>query len=232
VRARLTAEEAPELFGTIEALRRALRAPRVHRVLVTDEFNAAMLRVPRLGMLAGYSNQLLLGLPLAKALTAEQFKAVLAHELAHLAQANELEADAASARLVSPGALAQALTAVSVVGSWLEQRYWPRIHGQRGRAPLPAFAPYSAMGRLASELQPESIHQWLKQALSRKAALHGAHPSLAERLAALGQKPKLLLPAPGEAADRLFGAALERITRAFDERWKDRLLSGRRASPA
>jgi Zn-dependent protease with chaperone function len=218
VRAKLTAEEAPELFGMIEDLRRRLRAPRVHRVLVTENLNAAVVRVLRLGIPGWYRNHLLIGLPLAKALTAEQFRAVLAHELAHLKRAGELEADAASARLVSPAAVAQALTAVSVVGGWLEERYWPQL--RRGQAPQPAFAPYSAMGRLASEMQPESIHRWLKRALSRKAASHDTHPPLTERLAALNQRPRLMLPPPGAAADRLLGGALERITRAFDERWQ------------
>jgi hypothetical protein len=199
----------------IEELRARLRAPRVHRVLVTGDFNAAVVRVPRLALLGWYRNHLLIGLPLAKALTPEQFRAVLAHELAHLLRAGELEADAASARLVSPAAVAQALTAVSVVGGWLEERYaWPRRRRRGARAPQPAFAPYAAMGRLASEMQPESIHRWLKRALLRKPASDDTHPPLAERLAALNERPRLVLPAPGAAADRLLGGALERLTRS------------------
>jgi Zn-dependent protease with chaperone function len=275
---RITAQEAPELFRMIEELRRRLRSPRFHHVLVTDDFNAAVVQAPRLGMFGWHRNYLLIGLPLAKALTVEQFKAVLAHEFGHLAKghgamsnwiyrqrlrwsrlmaaledveswgivlfrpflrwyapffnaysyplarANEFEADATSARLVSPGAAAQALTAVNVVGSWLEERYWPQIHRQADHLPQPAFAPYSSMGKLAGDLEPEAIHKWLKQALSRKTTTDDTHPSLSERLGALSEKPKLLLPAPGEAADRLLGGALERITRAFDERWRDRIL--------
>jgi Zn-dependent protease with chaperone function len=220
MRTRLTARQAPGLFAMLEELRARLQAPRVHRVLVTDEFNAAVLRVPRLGIFGWRANHLLIGLPLAKALTVEQFKAVLAHELAHLKRAGELEADAASARAVSAGAVAQALTAVSVVGSWLEERYWPQLRRRGAGAPQPAaFAPYSAMGRLAREMQPESIHRWLKRALLRKRASDDTHPSLAERLAALNEKPRLLLPAPGAAADRLLGRALEGLTRAFDREY-------------
>jgi Zn-dependent protease with chaperone function len=237
---RVTAREAPGLFVMIEELRRRLRAPEVHHVLVTDHFNAAVVQARRLGIFGGHRNYLLIGLPLAKALTVEQFKAVLAHEIWHLAKghaatssaisrqrprrAREFEADATSARLVSPGAAAQALTAVNVVGSWLEERYWPQIHQQADQLPQPAFSPYSSMGRLASDMEPDSIHKWLKQALARKTALHDTHPSLSERLGALNERPKLVLPAAGQAADRLLGGALERITRAFDERWKDRVL--------
>lgn len=272
----VTAKEAPELFALIEELRKRLRAPKFHHVLVTDEFNAGVIQDPRLGIFGWYRNYLLVGLPLAKALTPEQFKAVLAHELGHLAKghaalsnwiynqrlrwsrlmaaleeveswgvvlfrpflrwyapyfnacsyplarANEFEADAASARLASPGAAAQALTAVNVVGAYLEERYWPRIHRQADDVPQPTgFAPYAGMGRL--DLEPEAIAAWLDEALARKTTLDDTHPALAERLGALEEPPKLALPAPGTAADRLFGGALERITRAFDERWKEHI---------
>jgi hypothetical protein len=262
----------------IEELRRKLRSPRFHHVLVTDDFNAAVVQDPRLGIFGWYRNYLLIGLPLVKALTVEQFKAVLAHEFGHLAnghgamsnwiyrqrlrwsrlmevlegvesrgivlfrpflrwyspyfnaysyplaRANEFEADATSARLVSPGAAAQALTAVNVVGSYLHERYWPRIHRQADVLPQPSFAPYSSMGKLAADMEPDAIHKWLKQALARKTTLDDTHPALTERLGALNEKPSLALPEAGAAADRLLGAALERITQAFDERWKDRIL--------
>jgi len=274
----VTRKEAPELFAMIEELRRKLRSPRFHHVLVTDEFNAAVVQDPRLGIFGWYRNYLLIGLPLAKALTVEQFKAVLAHEFGHLAKghgamsnwiyrqrlrwsrlmevlegvesrgivlfrpflrwyspyfnaysyplarANEFEADATSARLVSPAAAAQALTAVNVVASYLHERYWPRIHRQADVLPQPAFAPYSSMGKLAADMEPDAIHKWLKQALARKTTLDDTHPALTERLGALSEKPRLALPEAGAAADRLLGAALERITQAFDERWKDRIL--------
>jgi len=274
----VTADEAPELFGTIEELRRRLRSPRFHHVLVTDDFNAAVVQDPRLGIFGWHRNYLLIGLPLAKALTVEQFKAVLAHEFGHLAKghgamsnwiyrqrlrwarlmavlegveswgivlfrpflrwyspyfnaysyplarANEFEADATSARLVSPGAAAQALTAVNVVGSYLEERFWPKIHKLADNLPQPAFAPYSSMGKLAGDMEPDSIHKWLKDALARKTTLDDTHPSLTERLGALREEARLALPSVEAAADRLFGRALEGITQAFDKRWQDGIL--------
>jgi Zn-dependent protease with chaperone function len=86
---RLRRSDAPRLFDELEALRRALRAPRVHRVLLTDEYNAAVTQVPRLGVLGWwYRNYLIVGYPLLAALTREETRAVLAHELAHLSRAH------------------------------------------------------------------------------------------------------------------------------------------------
>ena len=275
----ITARDAPELFAMIEELRRALRSPRFHHVLVTDDFNAAVAQTPRLGLFGWSRNYLLIGLPLAKALTVEQFKAVLAHEFGHLskghgrmsnwiysqrlrwsrlmsaleaaesrglflfrpflrwyapyfnaysyplARANEFEADATSARLASKRAAAEALTAVNVVDSYLQERFWPQIVRRADEMPQPAFAPYSGMGaRVASEIDPASIEAWLEQALARKTTLDDTHPSLTERLGALGEEPRLALPAAGAAADRLLGGALERITQEFDQRWHDGIL--------
>ncbi len=84
----LTAAEAPELFAAIDDMRRKLRGPRVHRVLLTDEYNAAVVQTPRLGLLGWQKNHLILGLPMMQALSPEQFRAVLAHEYGHLAGAH------------------------------------------------------------------------------------------------------------------------------------------------
>ena len=275
----ITAQDAPELFAMIEELRGALRSPRFHHVLVTDDFNAAVVQDPRLGLFGWCRNYLLIGLPLAKSLSVEQFKAVLAHEFGHLARghgrmsnwiyaqrlrwgrlmaaleqaesiglflfrpflrwytpyfnaysyplarANEFEADATSARLTSNRAAAEALTAVNVVSSYLDERYWPQIHRRAEDLPQPAFAPYSGMARgLASEIDEKSMHEWLQQALAAKTSFDDSHPSLTERLGALGEPPALSLPAPDAAADRLLGRALERITREFDHRWQQGVL--------
>lgn len=80
------ARQAPELFTMIDALRRQLGAPRFHHVLVTEGFNAGVVQSPRLGILGWHRNYLLIGLPLMKSLSVEQFKAVLAHEFGHLAK--------------------------------------------------------------------------------------------------------------------------------------------------
>lgn len=80
--------ERRRLFATIEEVREAAKAPPVHAVLLTNSLDAAIVQVPRLGLLGWPENYLLLGLPLMELLTPVEFKAVLAHELAHVSGAH------------------------------------------------------------------------------------------------------------------------------------------------
>jgi Zn-dependent protease with chaperone function len=74
----------PALHAEVQALRRQLRTPPVHEIILTEEFNAAVAQTPRLGVLGWNRNSVVLGVPLLLALTPEQARAVLAHEFGHL----------------------------------------------------------------------------------------------------------------------------------------------------
>lgn len=272
--------EAPELFALVDGLRRQLGTPRFHHVLITDVFNAGVVQSPRLGIFGWTQNYLLIGLPLMKTLTVDQFKAVLAHEFGHLAKdhgrmsnwiyrqrlrwsrllttldasssrgsllftpflnwftpyfnaysfpmarANEYEADATSARLTSPRKAAEALTNIHVVGSYLEDRYWPQIHKQADEQPQPNFTPYFGIGHsVIKELDAASSEVWLDQVIAMKTDSTDTHPALNDRLEALGELPRLALPQMEQTADRLLGDMLEVITTSFDQRWRDNILS-------
>ncbi|WP_299491556.1 M48 family metallopeptidase [Acaryochloris sp. IP29b_bin.137] len=80
----LNRQQVPQLFALVDQLTQKLQAPRLHNILLTAEFNAAVVQVPRLGILGWQENYLLLGLPLLQSLSLEQFQAVLAHEFGHL----------------------------------------------------------------------------------------------------------------------------------------------------
>ena len=82
----LTRANAPDLYRLLDDSRRQLKIPRLHQVLLTSDFNAGVMQVPRLGLFGWHKNYLLIGLPLMKSLTVEQFRAVLAHELGHLSR--------------------------------------------------------------------------------------------------------------------------------------------------
>jgi Zn-dependent protease with chaperone function len=85
---RIVRAQAPRIFEMIDDIRRQARAPVAHEVLITEDFNAAVVQLPRLGIFGWPKNYLLLGLPLMQALPLEEFKAVLAHEFGHLSGAH------------------------------------------------------------------------------------------------------------------------------------------------
>jgi Zn-dependent protease with chaperone function len=80
----LRRHDAPRLFEMVAEIGAALHAPRFHHLLLTDEFNAAIVQIPRLGILGWQRNYLVIGLPLMLALAPQQFRSVLAHEMGHL----------------------------------------------------------------------------------------------------------------------------------------------------
>ncbi|WP_155749496.1 M48 family metallopeptidase [Scytonema sp. UIC 10036] len=77
-------KDLPGLYAFVDELSSKLQAPCFHQILLVDDFNAAVMQRPRLGLLGWQQNYLIIGLPLMLALTTEQFRAVLAHELGHL----------------------------------------------------------------------------------------------------------------------------------------------------
>lgn len=76
--------DAPRLFDLAKGIREATDGPRLHKVLLTDDYNAGIVQRPRLGLLGWQENYLLVGLPLLRALSLTDVKAVLAHEFGHL----------------------------------------------------------------------------------------------------------------------------------------------------
>ncbi|MEH1934935.1 MAG: M48 family metallopeptidase [Nostoc sp.] len=80
----LQPQDVPNLYSLINEISSKLEAPRFHHILLTNDFNAGVVQIPRLGLLGWQQNYLIVGLPLMLALPPEQFRAVLAHELGHL----------------------------------------------------------------------------------------------------------------------------------------------------
>ena len=85
---RISKDNAPELARMLEDVRRAIRGPRLHSVLVDERPNAGVVQVPRAGGLFGSRNYLVLGLPFLLALTADEFRGVVGHELGHLSRSH------------------------------------------------------------------------------------------------------------------------------------------------
>jgi Zn-dependent protease with chaperone function len=85
---RVSRSDYPELFRIIDEIRKATAAPPAHEVLLTNELNAAIVQVPRLGLFGWQKNYMILGLPLLQMLSLDELKAVLAHERGHLSGAH------------------------------------------------------------------------------------------------------------------------------------------------
>jgi Zn-dependent protease with chaperone function len=82
----LRQEQAPGLFRMIDEVNDRVRGPTIHEVLVNGDLNAGVVQIPRRGGLFGQRNYLVLGLPYMQALSPEEFRAVIAHELGHLSK--------------------------------------------------------------------------------------------------------------------------------------------------
>ena len=147
-----------------------------------------------------------------------------------LARNNEYEADAMAARMTSPQGAAQALTNVTLIGCYLEQRYWPDVYAA-AREPYNDQAPFSRFDPNGiSEVSKTLLRQWHASALKRHTGVSDTHPSLGDRLEALGQRAQFKPPAQGAGADRLLGDVLENIERLLDLHWRKRVVKTLRGS--
>jgi len=77
-------QDAPGLFEMIDEISREAGGVKFDVVLLTGDLNAAVSQVPRLGVFGWYKTYLLIGIPLIDSTSPEEFKAILAHEFAHL----------------------------------------------------------------------------------------------------------------------------------------------------
>ena len=234
-------EDAPTLFDLVREVESAIQSPHVHHILLTDVFNAAVVQIPRLGFLGWQKNYLLVGLPLMQALTAEQFRAAVAHELGHLsgahghfavwiyrvrqtwtqivtrlheegrygsfifelflnwyapffnaysfvlARAQEYEADSRAVELAGREHAAQALINLELRGRFLLEDFWPKFYRQADAQPEPPPDVFTQfVSAMKHQFAPDTSHKWFLQALVIRTGHEDTHPSLADRLAAMG----------------------------------------------
>ena len=78
--------EAPALFEMIDDIVERVQGPRIHHVLLNGEINAFVSQIPRRFGILGWTNYMVLGVPYMQALDADEFRAVVAHEVGHLSR--------------------------------------------------------------------------------------------------------------------------------------------------
>lgn len=83
---RLSRRHYPTLFKEIDAVRKQLRLRKIHGVWLNDELNAGAAQLSRVLRVGPLRNEILIGLPLMEAVRLDEFRGILAHELAHLSR--------------------------------------------------------------------------------------------------------------------------------------------------
>lgn len=283
-------EQAKRLFDLITEVRKALGGPRVHRVLLSDEFNAGIVQIPRFGMFGWFRNYLVIGLPLLQALSPEEFRAVLAHEFGHLsgkhgrfsgwiyrlrrtwtqifvtvdqerhyasfifewflkwyapflnaysfalARAQEREADAYSVGIAGKAVAARTLVRMAEKERALEEEFWPNFFRRAHDQVQPPKDPFAQMlAGLEQPIERAKAEKWFLQTLKVETGYDDTHPSLADRLAAMGfardqlatESVKALVQTNGSGEETAAACYLQELPDdfipGFDRLWKERI---------
>lgn len=280
----LKSKDAPRLFDLIKEVQQAVEGPRVHKVLLTDDFNAGIVQRPRLGILGWQMNYLVVGLPYLKALSVDDVRAVIAHEFGHLsgshgkfsgwiyrvrqtwvqiltkmkqqgrrgsvifewffewyapyfeaysfvlARAQEYEADRCSVAVSGKEHAARALINSELKAQALSEDFWSAFYRQADKLPEPP-QPFTAMLQaLGQPISSDKARLWFSQSLTRRHDYYDTHPSLADRLAAIGYpevraNPEIELFGPAAALETaehyLLGAPPAGFIAGHDLLWKE-----------
>ncbi|UNK51144.1 M48 family metalloprotease [Lysobacter sp. S4-A87] len=139
-----------------------------------------------------------------------------------LARANEYEADATAARVVGAPAAAQALQRVGLGATVLDRDFWPGVQRSMQTHAQPPLALYREMAASFSRPGADESTR-LAELLQETPDLEDTHPTLAQRLEALGQAAAPV-PAPNRsAADVLLGPLQELLQERFSQEWREQV---------
>ncbi len=135
-----------------------------------------------------------------------------------LAREDEYEADAVSARVAGEAARVSALLRIAHAAQWIELRFAPKLQARmRAQAhPPPQFN--AMLAAALREAPPIDIARLLASA-ERENDLTDTHPTLPQRVSAVGAPPALR--EQDVAAIALLGESLSRIERKLDETWRN-----------
>lgn len=153
-----------------------------------------------------------------------------------LARANEYEADACSVRLAGADAAARALIRIRVEGALLAEKFWPETFARANQEPEP---PADIVGEADRILKrgpaADDAARWLRQSFLIETNNADTHPSLKDRLRAIGKLPAELeagafpetppsVPAQS-AADFFLGAHAAVVARKMSDGWKQTIAA-------
>jgi Zn-dependent protease with chaperone function len=143
-----------------------------------------------------------------------------------LAQVHEFEADRASVRIAGLDATASALARTVVGMAFLDESLAPELWKRADIDPSPPGFVSSAARKLREAGEHEDAERWLVDALDARPEAISTHPTLRERLEALGFDPEHVRPRPARvsvsAAETMLDPELrESLTQVLDERMRE-----------
>lgn len=137
-----------------------------------------------------------------------------------LARRQEYEADQVASRAVDASAMASALIRITIQADRFAES-WGMIWSQSPLRPDPPRSPMASLAAALAEEQETSARLTIDNELSRLADHHDTHPTLAQRLAALGQPASLPPPLDDATAAHLLGDAWGEVRDDLDRQWHD-----------
>lgn len=142
-----------------------------------------------------------------------------------LARANEYEADRTAATVTTPRVTAEALMAAAIRDDVVTDEYWRPLYGRADREPAAARAPYHGLAAFLSTyaVPAEDLARRVSDASRRATDDADTHPSLSDRLRALGVRAEDVVPAPGRdtAAAAWLGETYATVLHDFESRWHE-----------
>ena len=141
-----------------------------------------------------------------------------------LARDNEYEADAIAARVVGADVVAKALVRTDLAATYLHRDFWPGLQREIAHAPQPPEALFAEMAQRLRAVHAEDGDR-LAATLARKSDYDDTHPTLAQRVAALGVQAQLVDMPRQSAAEALLGPLLPELERRFSEQWRAEIVS-------
>jgi Zn-dependent protease with chaperone function len=143
-----------------------------------------------------------------------------------LAREHEYDADAAAAAATSADAAAAALVRLAIVHEQLSQTFWPEVYRGVEQESRPTARPFSTLPGAVRSFEVDDAERRAAAALAATTGTADTHPSLSDRLAALGVAPDDALRAASaapasSAADELLGASASELAEQLDATWRN-----------
>ncbi len=137
-----------------------------------------------------------------------------------MAWANEYEADRIAASVSGPDAIGSALVGISTLAPFVHEDFWAGVMGEADRAPSPTTAPFTEMAQPGFGPNAERARELLDGALAAQSDIVDTHPSLSERLGAIGIETPARIPPERSAAEEYLGEQLPALTAGMVEQWR------------